>query len=66
MKRPVGRPKSTEETEVINIRVPKKLIEKLDRYIDKLEVAHGLRANRTSVARRALEIFLQSVMQDDM
>jgi len=32
----------------------------LDRYIDQLESQTGLKANRAMIARRALELFLET------
>jgi hypothetical protein len=32
----------------------------LDRYIDRLEIQTGLKANRGMIARRALELFLET------
>jgi hypothetical protein len=32
----------------------------LDRYIDRLEVQTGLKANRGMIARQALELFLET------
>jgi hypothetical protein len=36
------------------------LLERLDRYLDYLEVHTGLKANRGMIARRALELFLET------
>jgi hypothetical protein len=36
------------------------LLTQLDRYIDQLEVQTGLKANRGMIARRALELFLET------
>ena len=36
------------------------LLAQLDRYIDQLEVQTGLKANRGMIARRALELFLET------
>ena len=59
MARPRGRPKGQEETEVIAVRVPKSLLIDLDRYLDLLETRVGLKANRSSVAKHAIEVYLQ-------
>ena len=40
MKRQVGRPKGEEAT-VVNVRIPVSLVERLDRYLDKLETDTG-------------------------
>jgi hypothetical protein len=44
----------------VNIRIPLDLLAQLDRYIDRLEVQTGLKANRGMIARRALELFLET------
>jgi hypothetical protein len=59
MARPRGRPKGEEETEVIAVRVPKLLLADLDRYLDLLESRVGLKANRSSVAKHAIEVYLK-------
>jgi hypothetical protein len=56
---PRGRPKGEEETEVIAVRVPKRLLADLDRYLDMLESSVGLKANRSSIGKHALEIYLR-------
>src|SRR4029453_4298618 len=43
-----------------NPRIPPALLAQLDRYIDQLEVQTGLKANRGMIARRALELFLET------
>jgi hypothetical protein len=55
----VGRPKGLPST-IINLRIPIDLLAQLDRYIDRLEVQTGLKANRGMIARRALELFLET------
>ncbi len=55
----VGRPKGAPST-IINLRIPLDLLAQLDRYIDHLEVQTGLKANRGMIARRALELFLET------
>jgi hypothetical protein len=57
--KPVGRPKGAPST-IVNVRLPFDLLARLDRYLDRLEVQTGLRANRGMIARRALELFLAS------
>ena len=58
-KRPVGRPKG-EETTVINVRVPVSLLQRLDRYVDRMESKTGVSVNRGMVMRNALKAFLKS------
>ncbi len=55
--RPVGRPVG-EESVVVNIRVPVSLIQRLDRYVDKMEVSTGVTVNRGMIMRNALKAFL--------
>lgn len=56
-KRPVGRPRMPDTT-VINLRIQKALLERLDRYIDS-EVRFSLvDVNRATVTREAIEKFL--------
>ena len=54
-----GRPKGPPST-IVNLRIPLALLAQLDRYIDRLEVQTGLKANRGMIARRALELFLET------
>jgi hypothetical protein len=54
-----GRPKGAPST-IVNLRIPVDLLAQLDRYIDRLEVQTGLKANRGMLARRALEVFLEA------
>jgi len=58
-KRLVGRPKG-EESAIVNIRVPHTLLARLDRYVDKLESDTGLSANRGTIMRNALKVFLEA------
>ena len=58
-KRPAGRPKGEEST-IVNVRVPKTLLARLDRYVDKLESDTGLSANRGTIMRNALKAFLEA------
>jgi hypothetical protein len=44
----------------VNIRISLVLLDRLDRYIDRLERDTGLKANRGMIGRRALELFLES------
>jgi hypothetical protein len=57
--RRVGRPKGPPST-IVNLRIPLDLLAQLDRYIDRLAVQTGLKANRGMIARRALELFLET------
>lgn len=54
-----GRPKGPPST-IVNLRIPLDLLAQLDRYIDRLEVQTGLKANRGMITRRALELFLET------
>jgi hypothetical protein len=54
-----GRPKGPPST-ILNLRIPLDLLERLDRYLDHLEVQTGLKANRGMIARRALDLFLET------
>ena len=45
LKRRVGRPKG-EAAVVVNVRIPVSLVQRLDRYMDKLETETGLATNR--------------------
>jgi hypothetical protein len=54
-----GRPKGPPST-IINLRIPVALVTRLDRYIDHLETHTGLKAHRGMIARRALELFLET------
>ena len=54
-----GRPKGPPST-IVNLRIPVDLLAQLDRYIGQLEVQTGLKANRGMIARRALEVFLET------
>ena len=58
-KKSVGRPKSAPST-IVNVRLPLTLVAALDRYLDRLEQQTGLKANRSMIARRAVELFLAS------
>jgi hypothetical protein len=54
-----GRPQGPPST-IVNLRIPVDLLAQLDRYIDRLESQTGLKANRGMIARRALELFLET------
>ena len=58
-----GRPKGAPST-IVNLRIPLDLLAQLDRYIDRLEVQTGLKANRAMIARRALAFFLETHATD--
>ena len=45
---------------ILNLRIPLDLLERLDRYLDHLEVQTGLKANRGMIARRAIDLFLET------
>ena len=59
MKHSVGRPKGEPAT-VVNVRIPLSLVERLDRYLDKLETETGLATNRGALIRHAVKVFLES------
>ena len=59
LRRKAGRPKGPSST-IVNLRIPLALLAQLDRYIDRLEVETGLKANRGMIARRALALFLET------
>ncbi|HET9590085.1 MAG TPA: hypothetical protein VFO91_14970 [Anaerolineales bacterium] len=59
MKRSVGRPKGEPAT-VVNVRIPVSLVERLNRYLDKLETETGLATNRGALIRHAVKVFLES------
>jgi hypothetical protein len=54
-----GRPKGAPST-IVNLRIPVDLLGQLDRYLDRLEVQTGLKANRGMIVRRALALFLET------
>ncbi len=58
-----GRPTGVPST-IVNLRIPVDLLAELDRYIDRLEGQTGLKANRGMIARRALELFLETHATD--
>ena len=60
MPKSVGRPKSDIETEMLAVRIPVDLGEQLNRYLDRLEARTGIKANRASIARHALKVFLDA------
>ena len=55
----VGRPSGPPST-IVNLRISLDVLDRLDRYIVHLEEQTGLRANRGMIARRALEVFLET------
>ena len=54
-----GRPPGPPST-IINLRLPLELLARLGRSIDRLETHTGLQAHRGMMARRALELFLET------
>jgi hypothetical protein len=54
-----GRPKGA-PSPIVNLRIPVDLLAQRERYIDRLESQTGLKANRGMIARRALELFLET------
>jgi hypothetical protein len=54
-----GRPKGPPST-IVNLRLPLELLARLDHYIDRLEIQTGLKAHHGMIARRALELFLET------
>ncbi len=59
MQRRVGRPKGEVST-VVNIRLSVSLVQRLDRYLDKLETETGLHTNHGMILRHALTVFLEA------
>ena len=59
MTRRVGRPKGEVST-VVNVRLPRHLVHRLDRSLDKRETGTGVRTNRGAILRQALHVFLAS------
>ena len=58
-KRPRGRPKGPETT-IINIRVTRDLLQRLDRYVDsELRWSHDRAINRATVMREVLDALLR-------
>jgi hypothetical protein len=55
--RPVGRPKGAPST-VVNLRLPLALVDKLDRYADRMNTHTGPPVNRATITRQALVEFL--------
>ena len=58
-KNPVGRPRGAPST-IVNVRLPLTLVAHLDRYLDRLGVQTRRKVNRGMIARRALELFLET------
>jgi hypothetical protein len=59
MPRRVGRPKGEDST-VVNVRLPVSLVQRLERYLDKLETETGLSPHRGMILRHALKIVLEA------
>ena len=57
-RKPVGRPRGEPST-VFNIRLPGALVEKLDRYCDRVSIQAGPLANRATITRQARREFLE-------
>ena len=58
-KRPRGRPRMPETT-VVNLRIPRELLARLDRYIDIEARGYKTDINRATVTREALERLVES------
>ena len=56
-KRPRGRPKQPDTT-VINLRISRELLERIDRYIDSESRGYRTDINRATVTREALDRLL--------
>ena len=59
MNRRAGRPKGEAAT-VVTVRIPLALVERRDRYLDKVETETGLTTNRGAILRHALQVCLES------
>jgi hypothetical protein len=59
LRKQAGRPPGPPST-IVNLRLPLELLARLDRYIARLELHTGLKAHRGMIARRALELFLET------
>ena len=59
MPRRVGQPQGADST-VVNLRLPVSLLQRLDRYLDKLETETGLHTNRGLALRHVLKVFLKA------
>jgi Arc/MetJ-type ribon-helix-helix transcriptional regulator len=57
-----GRPQGT-PSQVLPVRIPIDLIQRLDRYLDLAETRTGLRSNRTEALRQALAYWLDAKEQ---
>jgi len=63
---PRGRPKHDESTCILAVRVPVALRDRLDRYLDALETRMDLKANRNTIIRHALRLFLEAQEQSGL
>lgn len=63
IKNPVGRPKGEAST-IVNVRLPLTVLEQLDRYVDWMETRTGKSINRSTIAKRALQEFLERHIPD--
>ena len=59
LKKKVGRPRGT-PSKVLPVRMPERLIDRLDRYLDLAERHTGLRSNRNEAIRQALASWLEA------
>jgi hypothetical protein len=59
MPRRVGQPEGEDST-VVNLRLSVSLLQRLDRYLDRLATETGLHTNRGLVLRHALKVFLEA------
>jgi len=58
-KKSAGRPKSA-ETRVVAVRITEELRERLDRWLDIMEIRHGLKTSRSAAISHALKLFLDA------
>ena len=58
--RHAGRPPGPEPTSTITVRLPDSLNARLDRHLDLLEIQTGIKANRGTIARHALKVYLDA------
>ena len=54
-----GRPPGAEPTVSIALRIPQSMCNELDAQVERLEAQTGLKASRTSICRRALQLYLE-------
>ena len=58
-KKKAGRPQGA-PSQVLPVRIPLDLVQRLDRYLDLAETRTGLRSNRTEALRQALTYWLDA------